>query len=34
MTVGEATILFVELPMILALVVVIMIKNRKGKDGS
>lgn len=31
MTVGEATLLFVELPMVVALVVVIMIKSRKDK---
>ena len=29
MTIGEATLLFVELPMVVALVVVIMIKNKK-----
>lgn len=32
MTIGEATLLFVELPMVIALVVVIMIKSRKDKQ--
>lgn len=31
MTIGEATLLFVELPMVIALVVVIIWKNRKEK---